>query len=103
MSEQSGWVESALGSAAEAVATKAAVAGKSFVVDSVDASAVGSAESLLLQIKDGTTVIWSGYVHGSRNVPFPKGLSITKGALASATLAAGAGATTVNLHGRTRG
>jgi hypothetical protein len=102
MADQSGWVENASGAAAVATATKTADAGKQHIVDSVDASAAGAAEILLLQIKDDTTVIWEGHVHQSREVSFPKGLSITKGNACSAVLAAGAGVTKVNLHGRTR-
>jgi len=103
MADQAEWIETASGAAGVATATKAAATGKSFIVDGVDASYAGAAEIGLLEIRDGTTVIWSGHVHQSREIPFPKGLAITKGALASATLAAGAGVSKVNLHGRTRG
>lgn len=102
MSDQSGWVAAATASAGIATATKAAETGKQHVVYSADASAVGAAEILLLQIKDGTTVVWEGHVHQSRETLFPKGLSITRGSACSAVLAAGAGVTKVNLHGTTK-
>lgn len=104
MSDQTGWVEDASADNAETTATKAAVSGKSHVVFSVDASFT-SAATKLLQIKDGTTVVWSGMVYSSREVRFPKGLTITRSAACSAVLAAsGAGGNTgyVNLHGVTR-
>jgi len=102
MAEQPGWIESDDGSTSIATATKTAEVNKQHIVHSVDASAVGAAEVLLLQIKDGTTVVWQGHVHQQRNIPFPKGITITRGAACSAVLAAGAGVTYVNLHGTTR-
>ena len=104
MSDQTGWVVTASQDNAEATATKAAVSGKSHVVRSVDAGFSGAATKLL-QIKDGTTVVWSGPVYSSREVVFPNGLTITKGNACSAVLAAsGTGGVTgyVNLHGTTR-
>jgi len=102
MAEQTGWVEKASGSAGIATATKAGLAGKQHIVRSVDASAVGAAEILLLQIKDDTDIVWEGHVHQQREIPFPGGLSITTGNACSAVFAAGAGVTKVNLHGTTR-
>jgi len=102
MAEQAGWNVAATATAGIATALKAAAANKEHIIQSVDASAVGAAEILLLQIKDDTTIIWEGHVHQSRGVVFPKGLSITRGGACSAVLAAGAGVTKVNLHGITR-
>jgi hypothetical protein len=102
MADQSGWIAIGSGSAGVATATKAAAANKEHIIHSVDASAVGAAEILLLQIKEDTTIIWEGHVHQSRGITFPKGISITRGKACSAVLAAGAGVTKVNLHGVTR-
>jgi len=102
MADQAGWVVTDSGSAGIATALKAAATGKEHVIQSVDASAVGAAEILLLQILDGVTVVWEGHVHQSREVVFPKGISITRGGACSAVFAAGAGVTKVNLHGITR-
>jgi len=102
MAEQTGWVEPATASAGVATATKVADVNRQHIIHSVDASAVGAAEILLLQIRDDTDVIWEGHVHQQREVLFPKGLSITKGNACSAVLTAGAGITKVNLHGASR-
>ncbi|MCK5640810.1 MAG: hypothetical protein KAJ19_08435, partial [Gammaproteobacteria bacterium] len=58
----------------------------------------------LLQIKDGATIIWEDYVYDKVNIPFPAGLSATKGNAVSAVLAAsgtGGQIGKVNLHGIT--
>jgi len=102
MAEQPGWTETDVKSTAIATATRAAESGKYHIVYGVDASMVGAAEILLLQIKDGTDVVWTGHVHQSRDKTFPGGITITKGNACSAVLAAGAGASDVNLHGKTR-
>jgi len=98
---QAGWAEVDSKSNAVATATKAAITNKQHIVYSVDASFSATA-TILLQIKDGTTVVWEGYVYDSREVTFPSGLAITKGAACSAVLAAGGVGITgkVTLHGR---
>lgn len=105
MADQTGWVAKDSQDDAVATATQAAESGKKHTVYSVDASFSG-AVTKLLQIKDGSDIAWEGYVVNSREVVFPKGLSITKGNAVSAVLAAsGTGGTIgkVNIHGTTRG
>ena len=85
--ERAGWVATDSKDNATATATKAAETGRHHMVYSVDASFSATAIQLL-QIKDGTTVIWEGHVHDSREVQFPAGISISLGAAASAVLAA---------------
>jgi len=102
--ERAGWVATDSQDNATATATKAAVTGRHHIVYSADASFSVTATIQILQIKDGTTVIWEGYVHSSREVVFPGGISTSIGAAASAVLAAsGTGGTIgkVNLHGTT--
>lgn len=104
MAEQSGWVETDSAAAGVATATRAVEANKQHVIYSVDASfSALEATYRLLQIKDGATIIWEGYVTNFKEVPFPKGLSLTRGNLAQAVLAAGASTGKVNLHGTTQG
>jgi hypothetical protein len=89
---------------ATATATKAAVSGRQHVVRGVDAAFTNAAVGKLLTIKDGTTVIWRGYVHSQREVTFPSGIAITIGNACSAELSAsGTGGQngSVNLHGTT--
>ncbi len=95
-----GWVEKASAVAGVATATRAARANQQHVVWGISAS-YSSTDVELVQIKDGSTVVWEDYVYDSLNVVFPKGLSITNGAACSAVLAAGAGTGKVNLHGTT--
>lgn len=102
MADQAGWVEAATASTGVATATRTAETGKQHIVFSVDASATPAAQVLLLQIKDGTTVVWEGYVLNQRDVNFPRGLSITRGNACSAVFAAGSSVTKVNLHGITK-
>lgn len=96
-----GWVEAANATNDVATATHAAHAQRQHIVDAVDASFSDSTKSAVLQIKDGTTVIWQGKVHGSFSQQFPSGISITPAAACSAVLAAGGSAIVgyVNLHG----
>lgn len=106
MSSQAGWVAVDSKDNAAATAAKAAPTDtrKQHVVYEVDAS-YSATKTLLLQIKDGTTVIWEGYVYDQRHVSFPRGIAITIGAACSAVLAAsGTGGVIgkVNLHGVTR-
>lgn len=102
MAEQTGWGVADSKTNAIATAAKAAEAGKQHVVYSVDASFASTATGLL-QILDGVTVVWEGYVYDFRDVSFEKGLSITRGSACSAVLAASGGPLQkVNLHGITR-
>jgi len=100
--EQAGWVETASADDAEATATRAADSDKQHVIYGIDASFT-STVAKLLELKDGTTVIWSGIVYDSREITFPVGIPLTKGNAANVVLAAsGAGANIgyVNMHGR---
>jgi predicted dinucleotide-utilizing enzyme len=100
-----GWLAKDSQDNATATATKAALTGKQHVIYSVSASFSATAANKLVQLKDGTTVIWEGYVtDNGREFTFPKGIGIARGAACSATLAAsGAGGTIgkLNLHGET--
>ena len=95
----SGWIETDVQGGA-AAAIRAAEVGKQHIIYSVDAS-FSTTASDVLQIKDGTTVIWQGHVYDTREVTFPKGFGGSKGALVTAELGAGAGNASVNLHGET--
>lgn len=104
MADQTGWNAKDSKDNAAATATKAAETGKQHIVYSVSASFSATATKLL-QILDGVTVVWEGYVYDKEKIPFPKGLSISKSAACSALLAAsGTGGIIgkVNLHGVTR-
>lgn len=102
MAEQTGWAVKDSKTNSAATAAKAAEAGKQHTVFSVDASFASTA-SALLQILDGTTVVWESYVYDAKEITFPRGLSITKGSACSAVLAASGGPLQkVNLHGITR-
>lgn len=105
MSDQAGWVVKDSKDDAIATAAKAAETGKRHIIHSVDAS-FSATTAKLLQIKDDTDIVWEGYVYDSREVPFPKGFTLTKGNACSAVLAAsgtGGNIGKVNLHGTTRG
>ncbi len=101
-----GWVENDTADNAAATAAKAAPTdtNKTYVVYGVSASfSDTTVADKLLQIKDGSTVIWQDYVPaGGLERTFPAGLTISKGIACSALLAAsGTGGKTgsVNLHG----
>lgn len=101
--DQPGWVETDSADNGIATATKAAVAGSQYVIYSVTASFT-STTAKLLQVKDGSTVIYEEVIYDGGNIPFPKGIAITPGNAVSAVLAAsGAGANIgyVNIHGNT--
>lgn len=89
---------------AESNAIKAAVTGQRHVVTSVTLSyATAPAAAKLLEVKDGSTVIWSIYAI-SGHFTFPAGLRISSGASTTATAAAsgtGGVVSTVTLAGYT--
>lgn len=102
MAEQAGWGVNASDTNAATTATKPAEAGKQHIIHGVDASFATTA-SALLQILDGVTVVWEGYVFDQRDCTFDKGIAITRGQSCSAVLAASGGPIQkVNLHGRTK-
>ena len=69
-------------------ATKTGIAGQRHVVTSITASyATTPAAPKLLELKDGSTVVWSLYITAGVHVPFPKGIRITAGADAVGALA----------------
>jgi len=88
-----------------AVATATATAatdGSRYHITGIDASYSVSSTTGLLQLKDDTTVIWEGYVHGSLSINLPSALIGTANKSFSAVLAAsGTGGTLgkVNLRG----
>lgn len=107
MKTQSGWSETATGSAT-ATATRAAQAGKQHIIYSVSASSgtTGSGDILIL-VKDGTTTIWQELLDSTKQSNgawvFPRGLKVTPGAACS-IVATKTGATVkANLHGITSG
>lgn len=101
-----GWTVEGQASGAAATATKAANANRQFVLFSVSAScATTPAAPILLQIKDGTTVIWEAYLTAGQSWTFGQpGIAITPGAAASAVLAScgGSVAGKVNLGGQSQ-
>lgn len=100
---QAGWVVYDSDDNAASTAAKAAATGRQHVIYSVHASFSGAATKLL-QVKDGTTVIFAAYVVNSFTLHFPGGIAATPGAAVSAELAAsGTGGMigTVGLHGAT--
>ena len=104
MADQTGWVEKATQDNAEATATKAADTNRQHVIFSVDAS-FSATKTKLLQVKDGSTIKWEGYVYDSREVKFPKAIAMSKNSAVTAVLAAsGTGGTIgkVNLHGTSK-
>lgn len=99
-----GWSVTASADNGMATAAKAAAAGKKHIVFGVSADYSAAVVGKLLQIKDGTNVIWQTYVHNSFQATFPRGLAATTGNAVSAELAAsGTGGTVgvVSLHGVT--
>lgn len=81
------WTVTASADNAAATAEKAAATGKKHYVAHVSGS-FSVAKIKLLQIKDGATVIWEGYVHNALTADFPVPLPVTKGNAVSAVLAA---------------
>lgn len=81
------WADTDSQDNAAATATKAAVTGEAHHITGVSAS-FSAAAIALLQIKDGTTVIWEDYVHNGLAREFVSPLVITAGAVANAVLAA---------------
>lgn len=82
-----GWVEKDSKDNAAATATRAAETGKIHYITGVFAS-YSAAKTLLLQIKDGSTVIAEQYVVNSEAITFPTPIRATKGNAVSAVLAA---------------
>jgi len=76
-----------------ATATIAAVSGKQYAITSVSASFSATAEAVL-QIKNGSTVVWEDYIYDKIQLNFPDGIAASRGNAVSAVLAAG-GATIV--------
>ncbi len=104
-----GWVQTAAQTNAVATATQpapatpvVAMSPKKNVVFGVDASfSSAPASPVLLQIKDGSTVIWQDYITSTFTRQFIRGINVTPGNAVSAVLAA-AGSTiigTVNIDG----
>jgi|SRR3990172_7863931 len=62
--------------------------GSRYHITGVDASFSTSTTSGLLQLKDDTTVIWEGYVHGGLNISFSSSIIGTPNKAFSAVLAA---------------
>lgn len=97
------WVEKANADNAAATATKAAAAGQTHYITGVAASFSATA-SALLQIKDGSTVIFEQVVYDHVEIKFDTPLKGTSGNAVSAVLAASGTAGTigyVNLIGFT--
>lgn len=100
-----GWGVTASASNATATATKAAVTGQQFIITGVSGScSAAPAAPVLLQLKDGTTVVWEGYISAPSGQTFPQGVAMTRGNAASAVLATcGSGNLgKANLQGATR-
>ncbi len=86
---RAGWSETDTGTNAEANAVHAAVSGKQFFVTRVQASfSAAPAAGALLQILDGSTTVWEGYVSDINGIDRGVKIPITKGAAATAKLAA---------------
>lgn len=89
---KAGWVESATADNAVATATRAAApAGERHRITGVTASFGAAAAGKLLEILDGSTVIWSGFVHDQLSVSFAAPLAGADGGPVSARLAASGG------------
>lgn len=88
---------------AEATATAAAGnANQKYYITGVDASFTTLNTVKLLQLKDGATVIWEGYVHTSLSLNFPSPIVGSLATAFSAVLAASGTAANlgkVNLRG----
>ena len=101
----SGWIVNATATHAIATATRAAKTGYQQILGHVDAScSTTPASPVLLQVKDGTTVIFQAYVSTTKDFDFEYGAAGTAGNAMSAVLAdCGSGVVgSVNLHGLTR-
>ncbi len=105
-----GWVASATATAATATATQAAPTApaggspKVLVIFGVDASfSATPAAPVLLQVRDGASVIWSDYIGQNYQRQFQRGIRVTAGNAASAVLASGGASVIgwVNLDGAT--
>mgnify|MGYP001547679759 CR=1 FL=1 len=94
-----GWTATGTATAAAATATKAAPTGGNVthIIYGVDwGFSIAPSAPVLLQIKDGSTVIWSTYVLAGDKRVWGRGLKITSGNAVSAVLASG-GAGSVGL------
>lgn len=101
MADRVGWVATDSASAGIATALKAApTLNKQLIITGVSGS-YSTTDTGLLQIKDGSTVVWEATVYDSFTDHFPNGLAITPGTSASAVLAAGTNLGKVNLVGYT--
>lgn len=100
-----GWVASATADNAVATATRAAApAGKRHRITGVSASFAAASAGKLLEILDGTDVIWTGYVYDQLSVSFSAPIAGSDGGAVSARLAASGSLATlgaVNLTGYT--
>ena len=103
-----GWIEYDKQTNAEATATRSGEASKQHIIYAITAT-LGTAlteVSKLVVLKDGTTAIWEGTITTGQPTStflFPKGIAISAGADAVATLEAGGTGVigTVGLHGET--
>ena len=90
---------------AASAATKTGVTGRRHVVTGIAASyATTPAAPKLLEIKDGSTVVWSAYITAVFSEQFPAGIRISSGADAVGALAAsgtGGVVSTVTITGYT--
>jgi hypothetical protein len=84
----SGWSEVASADNLAATASRAAVAGQSHYITGIAGSFSAAVAGKLLELKDGATVVWRGYVHNQLGLTFAKPIRISAGAAASLTLAA---------------
>lgn len=85
--QASGWTETGSASGSDVTATHAGSAGKTHHVTAVLAS-LSEAAIATLTLKDGASVIATFDVHNQIAIPL-KGLAMTEGAAAEATLASG--------------
>ena len=101
-----GWIESDSATNDVATATHAAETNKSHVIAGVYAS-FSTTASALLEVKRGSTVLFSAQIYDSAHITFPEGIaadgltSIDDNIAVSAVLAAGGGVVVgyVNLFG----
>ena len=96
------WSENASADNAIATATHAAVTGKQYRITNIQASfSTAPTAPALIQVKDGTTVIWTTYVHNDFSHVFDPPIPGSRGAAVSAELSAGSGASAVAINGDT--